>query len=366
MLVPLLLIGTLAFIGIKTPSALRPYWTRITLATLICALFDWALLATLTKLGLSYGEVELPRFLIHLVRIALLALTLALLFLTRRNARAKKLLSFVGVILQISILLGESYALYIEPFNLGTTVLGETAPQFIDGRPLRIVQLSDLHVERITRREEAVLAEVNALAPDIIVLTGDYVNIDYRFDPQTHADTREVLAQFSAPYGVYAISGSPPVDIPEAMEAVFTDLDIQLLDNEIATIALPNHDLHILGVSVSHDLAYDREVVGNLMSTLTQEDYTLLLYHSPDVMESATASGIDLYLAGHTHGGQIRLPFYGAIITSSVYGKEFEMGRYSRAATTLYVSRGIGMEGLNFPRARFLSPPEVVLIELGQ
>ncbi len=219
-------------------------------------------------------------------------------------------------------------------------------------------------MERITRREEKLIDEVSALAPDIIVLTGDYVNIDYKFDPQTHADTRAVLSQLSAPYGVYAITGSPPVDVPEAMNAVFTGLNIQVLDNEILPISLPNADLYLIGITVSGNLRNDREMLTEMMSTLPDEAYTLLLYHSPDLMESAAASGVDLYLAGHTHGGQIRLPFYEAMITSSVYGKEFEMGRYSRAETTLYVSRGIGMEGLELPRVRFLAPPEIVLIQL--
>jgi hypothetical protein len=74
--------------------------------------------------------------------------------------------------------------------------------------------------------------------------------------------------------------------------------------------------------------------------------------------------GVDLYFCGHTHGGQIRLPLLGALITSSELGKRYEMGRYKEKGTTLYVSRGLGMEGLGAPRARFLSPPEVILWNL--
>jgi predicted MPP superfamily phosphohydrolase len=69
----------------------------------------------------------------------------------------------------------------------------------------------------------------------------------------------------------------------------------------------------------------------------------------------------DLYLCGHTHGGQIRLPLFGALITSSDFWKRYEMGRYEEGHTTLYVSRGLGMEGMGAPRARFLAPPEIVL-----
>jgi uncharacterized protein len=71
-------------------------------------------------------------------------------------------------------------------------------------------------------------------------------------------------------------------------------------------------------------------------------------------------SNIDLYLCGHTHGGQIRLPFYGAIVTSSVTGKEFEKGLYSTGRTNLYVSAGVGLEGKSAPRMRLLCRPEAI------
>jgi predicted MPP superfamily phosphohydrolase len=90
----------------------------------------------------------------------------------------------------------------------------------------------------------------------------------------------------------------------------------------------------------------------------------ILLYHAPDLMPEATEKGIDLYLCGHTHGGQVRLPWIGAIWTSSQYGKQYEMGHYHQSRTNLYVSRGIGLEGLSAPRIRFLAPPEITLITL--
>jgi predicted MPP superfamily phosphohydrolase len=73
---------------------------------------------------------------------------------------------------------------------------------------------------------------------------------------------------------------------------------------------------------------------------------------------------VDLYLCGHTHGGQVRLPIYGAIITSSSLGKRYEMGPYVEQDTTLYISRGIGLEGLSAPRMRLLCPPEIILFSL--
>ena len=90
----------------------------------------------------------------------------------------------------------------------------------------------------------------------------------------------------------------------------------------------------------------------------------ILLYHAPDLMVEASQHEVDLYLCGHTHGGQVRLPGYGAILTSSQLGKRYEMGLYRSGRTQMYVSRGVGLEGLSAPRVRFLAPPEITLVTM--
>ena len=102
--------------------------------------------------------------------------------------------------------------------------------------------------------------------------------------------------------------------------------------------------------------------MGDWRSTLAPADSArVLLYHSPELMPLVQQHPVELYLCGHTHGGQVRLPFYGAIVTSSVTGKRYEMGAYDEQETMLYVSRGIGLEGLSAPRMRLFCPPEIVL-----
>jgi hypothetical protein len=90
----------------------------------------------------------------------------------------------------------------------------------------------------------------------------------------------------------------------------------------------------------------------------------VLLYHYPDEIALAAAQGVDLYLAGHTHGGQVRIPWYGAVITLTRTGKRFEWGPYAMGDTRMYVNRGIGMEGGTAPRVRFLARPEVTVFDL--
>jgi predicted MPP superfamily phosphohydrolase len=92
---------------------------------------------------------------------------------------------------------------------------------------------------------------------------------------------------------------------------------------------------------------------------------TILLFHNPDadVVMNRQTEGIDLYLCGHTHGGQIALPFYGALITQSKQGKRYESGLHTVNNMRLYTSRGIGMEG-HFPRVRFFARPELTIFKL--
>ena len=92
--------------------------------------------------------------------------------------------------------------------------------------------------------------------------------------------------------------------------------------------------------------------------------FTVLLYHTPDLAPEAAEAGVDLQLSGHTNAGQVRLPGYGALYAASLYGKSFESGRIEQDELTLYVTRGIGMEGKGAPRVRFLAPPEIILWEL--
>ena len=90
-------------------------------------------------------------------------------------------------------------AMYVEPFKLTTSSVPINVPAISSDSPLQIVHLSDLHVERITKRERDMIVQVNALQPDLILLTGDYINIDYKSDPEAQEATRQVLSQLHAP-----------------------------------------------------------------------------------------------------------------------------------------------------------------------
>jgi uncharacterized protein len=349
-------------------ATLRPALPIIGLITILTSLVDWLLLALLPTLRLSYGPVRPPAFMLNFIRMAILLIALPALLLARSGEGRKVIAVLVGVF-QAVILAISFYSLYIEPFRLGVTEVSlPQAPAFLPDRPLRILQITDIHLEHPTRREEELLARVTAIQPDLIVLTGDYINTTYLHNPDTLAEIRQILSQLYAPYGVYAVNGS--VDSVASMQGIFNGLEnIIVLNDETLPLAFPGGTLTLVGVAnreQRHNNDRDRNMLKSLMSDLPSDAYTLLLHHTPDLIETASATGVDLYLAGHTHGGQIRLPFYGALITFSEYGKQYEMGQYQVGPTTLYVSRGIGLEGGSLPRIRFLCPPELVLVELGK
>ena len=181
------------------------------------------------------------------------------------------------------------------------------------------------------------------------------------YDPVAQAGVRELLARLHAPLGVYAVTGSPVVDVTGIVPEIFAGLDIRWLNDEAHTIRHGEQALHLLGVRTTYDETRDAAALQRLMQASPRDALTLLLYHTPDLMPEAARLGVQLYLCGHTHGGQLRLPFYGALATSSRWGKKYEMGLYHEGDATLYVSRGLGMEGLGAPRARFLAAPEVIL-----
>ncbi len=326
-------------------------------ATFGALALDAGLIAALPEFGLSFGPVLPAWLLLALMRLGVLLVVLVAGRLAQRGKPPRGWVpGWPHAAVQGALSLGVLYAFYFAPFDLRVTHIQVALPGLT--RPLRVAQVSDLHLERATRREAALMAALEREAPDLIVLTGDYLNLAFLDDPQTVEEAREIFGRLQAPYGVYAVSGN--VDRPEQMRALFDGLSIAVLEDEGRRVG----PLYLVGVS-DRGRERDREVLRNLLQVAREDAPVVLLYHSPDLIETASEHGVALYLAGHTHGGQVRLPIYGALVTLSAYGKRYEAGLYRVGPTTLYVSRGIGMEGFWFtPRIRLFCPPELVILEL--
>ncbi len=325
------------------------------LGVFVASLLNWESLRRLPQEGRSFGPDQ-PTALALGAVLALVAALLGLLYVS----------TALTLIVLLLISAGAYYATWIEPFNVTLTRerLKSTAPNA--DVCLRILHLSDLHVERLSPRERRLNALIASLQPDLIVFSGDFVNLSYTNDSQAKKDIRTIIGAWQAPLGVYCVPGTPVVEPLTKVTEFVEGLDnLQLLANRWVTVKTGCGALHLLGLITTHDLKTDRQALATMMESAPSEaGLKLLLVHSPDLAPEASRAGFDLYVCGHTHGGQIRLPLIGALASSSQYGKRFIMGRYQVGQMTLYTSRGLGMEGLGAPRARLFCPPEVILWEI--
>jgi predicted MPP superfamily phosphohydrolase len=343
----------------------------LALAFLLFCLGDWALLWALPRLRLSFSSEIMPPLVISLfVRLLVFwgLLGAALLARWRGRRRGVKARPRSAIILFLITNLGFSAvqmtAYVVEPLLIETT---ELSLAFADldpsAPPVRVVHLTDIHIERNSFREAQVIQKVSALQPDIIVLTGDYLNLSRLSDPTSAAHFRQFVAQLDAPYGIYAVRGSVEPTL-ESMAWLVEGTDVVWLQQEAVTVDVRGQSVTLVGAACSHRPELDAARLAQAMDGISTDSFTLLLYHSPDLISEAAEHQVDLYLGGHTHGGQLRLPFYGAIVTGSVYGKRYTSGLFEENGTAMYISRGIGFEGGGMPRARFLCRPEIVSIEL--
>ena len=365
-----------ACLGACATSRQPVTWPRAgpLLASLLFVLFclsDWLLLRILPHLQLSFAPaLGLPLAASLLVRSCVFAALSGAILLARRKRRAvggeraprSAVLLFVFLNLGFSLVQVDAYV--VEPLLVETTEIkleyGQLDPAL---PPVRLVHLTDTHIERSSFREEEIVRKVNALRPDLIVFTGDYLNLSYLHDPAAAEQFGRFVARLQAPYGIYAVRGTVE-PVPGMMADLIRDTGIVWLEQEAVTIEVRGQALTLVGVACSHEPEVDAARLAQSLEGIPEGDLTVLLYHSPDLILEASERQVDLVLSGHTHGGQIRLPVLGPVVTFSRYGRKYASGLFQEGGTIMYVSRGLGFEGGSLPRARFLCRPEIVSIEL--
>ncbi|MEO6325003.1 MAG: metallophosphoesterase [Thermoanaerobaculia bacterium] len=225
--------------------------------------------------------------------------------------------------------------------------------------PLTVAVLGDLHVGSpfIDRAKlRTIVDTTNALAPDLVVLLGDFVIQDVllgKFVPPEVA--AEELARLRAPRGVFAILGNHDwwLDGPRIRTALVS-AHITVLENESAPI---QPHTWVAGVA---DLWTRKPDLEATLRAIPDGDAILLLTHSPDLFPDVP-SRVALTLAAHTHGGQVALPFLGRLIVPSRYGQRFAAGLIEERGRKMFVTSGIGTSILPI---RFRVPPEIALLTL--
>ena len=308
-------------------------------------------------------------------------------------------LGFTGLLGGVGALAGGGvYSRVLEPRWLQVTRVDipiQGLPPSLEG--LTIAQMSDLHVGRHAGPEHVRRAAdvVNDLAPDLIVLTGDYVLGDVGYG----VPCAEALADLRAPLGVHGTIGNH--DVWEGADAVAGAMargGVNMLRDRVQPIERDGARLWLIGLddagftglssvltvnsavsqpglmAIGRGLAVRarqerffeswrgvREALSRLLREIPDGEPRILLVHNPDFCEMLGDARIDLALCGHTHGGQVRLPFIGAPLLPSCFGQKYAAGLVRVGGTQVYVNRGIG---LITPAVRFNCRPEVTLLRL--
>lgn len=234
----------------------------------------------------------------------------------------------------------------------------------------RIAQLSDTHIGPFMPAEQIrrYAGITNSFKPDLTVLTGDFVT----WDPSTQKDVVTALAGLKAPFGVYACLGNHEVwsRTSDSISALFRAAGIPVLRR--ARVPLTSHGdvLNLMGVDFdggwhAHSRGRDPETGRKFLEGVDQlmvpDTANILLSHNPNTFDRAAELGIDLSLAGHTHGGQVALEFISPNAAPSRLVTPYVSGWFEQPGGQLYVNRGIGTIGVPI---RLGARPEITVFEL--
>lgn len=257
---------------------------------------------------------------------------------------------------------GYSYARYAEPGWLAVKQIPLTLkrlPASFDG--MRIVQFSDVHLGfHYTVEQLGTLVErIQSLKPDLICFTGDLFDSTTGHDAEPAA---QVLSRLQAPLGKAAVLGNHDYYGKEQdkITAILTQGGFNVLTNRSLPLQRGKERIWLSGVDDMWD--GKPNLAEALKKTAANKECVILLSHCPDFADTALEYPVDLQLSGHSHGGQVRLPFYGHIITPE-YGKKYVDGLYRLGDGKLqvYTNRGIGVSV--YP-IRFWCRPELTVFTL--
>jgi predicted MPP superfamily phosphohydrolase len=294
--------------------------------------------------------------------IAIAVLLGLVLFLYKEVRRLKWLRVTLAAI--ILFLAGVAFwGFLVEPDRLVVhqqTIQLDNLPQPLDG--LRIAVISDIHVDNwfITEKKLRTIVErTNQQQPDLIVILGDYMSsngwVTHRVEPEVFGP---ILKDLHAPLGVYSVLGNHDwwysgVKVRRGLE----QKGIKVLENEAAQVDVRGTSLWLVGLA---DLWTRPQRISETVAKAPEGQPVIVLTHNPDIFPNVPQR-VQLVLAGHTHGGQVRFPIIGSVVQSSDYGDRWERGDVFEDNHHLFVTSGIGT---SIVPVRFGLPPEIVILTL--
>jgi len=268
----------------------------------------------------------------------------------------KTFIRFRAVVLSVAAagLACIAYGCWVEPNRIEVSRLRmETSKLPADAKGIRVVHVSDLHTESTPRLETIVAGLVKRERPDLIVFTGDALN-----DRRGLTIFRVCMRRLAKIAPTFAVRGNWDLHAWRDLK-LFEGTGVVELDGQARKLSIRGQDLWIAGAAWLNEGHIERA-----LAEVPDGALSIFAYHAPGGIYRIAKGNADLCLVGHTHGGQVRLPWYGALVTLARYGKRFEAGPYRVENTWLYVNRGVGMQGGLTPRVRFLCRPEIAVFEL--
>ncbi len=226
-------------------------------------------------------------------------------------------------------------------------------PELFDG--FRILWLSDFHIDKLDGLTEAMLSKVGELDYDICILGGDY-SFHHVFTDEAAAHMQQIAAALAGRSEVYAIMGNHD---HYAMAEVLDAAGVTVLLNEHRSLERDGHRLHLIGVDDCH--YYKAADWHEATAGLNGDGFKVLLSHSPEFQNKIRHADVDLYVCGHTHGGQVCLPGGVAVVTCASVPRHCVKGRWQHKTMTGYTSRGVGASSVP---VRFNCPGEITLLTL--
>ena len=262
-----------------------------------------------------------------------------------------------------------AWAFWWEPSSTVVRRVGLAVPAWhVEHKALKLALLTDLHVGAphmsLVRLRETV-ARVNAEAPDLVLITGDFVigGKDHKggvvggtfVEPEPIA---EELRRLRAPLGVYAVLGNHDWWYDgERVARALGGAGLRVLENEAARVESGGRSFWLVGVA---DFWTRRPDVEGALRQVETDDPVVLFTHNPDIFPRVPAR-VALTVAGHTHGGQVNLPLVGRPVVPSEFGQRYALGHVVEGGRHLFVSGGVGTSIIP---VRFRVPPEIVVLRL--
>jgi len=259
------------------------------------------------------------------------------------------------------------YGLFYGRLNLETVEqpirLAKLPPAF---HGFRIAQLSDIHIGPFMTEEQIrkFVRIANAQKPDLIVVTGDFVT----YDAGTQFAVVDALAGLRSPFGVYGCLGNHETwaGVEDSITALFAAAQVRMLRGASVPIALGGDWFNLIGVDFQSRHRFGasapvKRLLGNIETLIVRDRINILLSHNPDTFDRAAALGIDLSIAGHTHGGQAAFEFISPEIAPTRLVTPYVAGLFQKPGGQLYVNRGIGTIGAPI---RIGAPPEITIYRL--